>query len=178
MKGKCYRCGSRDLMANSCSVAKEVKCRSCNATGHIANACTPTASVRAVEGESSQGNTLALEYQPEKQQQQQQQGQQKAQVNYLQTFPALQAAYPDRNTGRYYTLPQQQQNTASINAVYTKAESEGREAKAVVQGPAERASDPMETHETFVNNQKEASAAYAQAQTRAIHNKPTPPLLL
>ena len=165
-------------MANSCSVAKEVKCRSCNATGHIANACTPTANVRAVEGESGQGNTLALEYQPEKQQQQQQQGQQKAQVNYLQTFPTLQVAYPDRNTGLYYSLPQQQQNTASINAVYTKAEDEGREARSAVQVPVERTSDPADAHETFVNNQREASAAYAQAQTRAIHNKPTPPLLL
>ena len=59
MKGKCYRCGSGDHMANNCSVAKDVKCRSCNVMGHIAAACTPTASVRVVEGESGQGNTLA-----------------------------------------------------------------------------------------------------------------------
>ena len=72
MKGKCYRCGRGNHMANNCSVAKDVKCRSFNAMGHIAAACTSTASVRAVEGESGQGNTLALEYQPEKQQQQQQ----------------------------------------------------------------------------------------------------------
>ena len=88
MKGKCYRCGSGKQMANSCSVAKDVKCRSCNAAGHIAAVCTPIASVRAVEGETGQGDTLALEYRPEKQQQQQQQ-QQKAQVNYVQTFPSL-----------------------------------------------------------------------------------------
>ena len=162
-------------MANSCSVAKEVKCRSCNATGHIATACTPTANVRAVEGESGQGNTLALEYQPEKQQQQQQ-AQQKAQVNYVQTYPTLQAAYPDRSAGRYYTLPQQQQNTANTNAVFTKAE--GKEEKSAVQVPVARASETAASHKTFVDSQKEATAAYAQAQTRSIHNKPTPPLLL
>ena len=177
MKGTCYRCGSGDHMANSCSVAKEVKCRSCNATGHIENACTPTANVRAVEGKSGQGNTLALEYQPEKQQQQQQ-VQQKAQVNYVQTFMTLQAVYPDRNAGRYYTLTQQQQNTANINAVYTKADGEGKEAKLAVLVPAARASDTAMSYETFVNSQKEATAAYALAQTRAINNKPTPPLLL
>ena len=105
MKGKCYRCGSGEHMANSCSVAKHVKCRSCNATGHIAAVCTPTASVRAVEGEAGQGDTLTLEYRPEKQQQQQQ----KAQVNYI-TFPSLQAAYTERGAGRFYSLPQQQNN--------------------------------------------------------------------
>ena len=92
MEGKCYRCGNGEHMANSCLVAKDVKCRSCNAMGHIAAACTPTANVRAVEGESVQGNTLALEYQPEKQHQQQQQ--QKAQVNYVQTFPSLLGCLP------------------------------------------------------------------------------------
>ena len=72
MKGKCYRCGSGD-MANSCSLAKDIKYRSRCAMGHIAAACITTANVRAVEGESVQRSTLALEYQPEKQQQQQQQ---------------------------------------------------------------------------------------------------------
>ena len=90
MKGKCYRCGSGDHMANNCSVAKDVKCGSCNSMGHVAAACTPTASVIAVEGDSGQGNTLALEYQPEKQQQQQQQQlQQKAQVNHHQSCANL-----------------------------------------------------------------------------------------
>ena len=173
MKGKCYRCGSGDHMANSCSVAKEVKCRSCNATGHIATACTPTANVRAVEGESGQGNTLALEYQPDRDKQQQQ-TQQKAQVNYVQTYPTLQAAYPNRNTGQYYSLPQQQQNTANINAVFTQAERKNEETS-IVQS---KVSESAVSHEDFVKNQKEATAAYAQAQTRAIHNKPTPPLLL
>ena len=74
--------------------------------GHIAAACITTANVRAVEGESVQRSTLALEYQPEKQQQQQK-AQQKAQVNYVQTFPTLQAANPDKNGGRYFTFPQQ-----------------------------------------------------------------------
>ena len=59
MKGKCYRCGSGEHMANNCSVAKDVKCRSCNATGHIAAAFTPTASIRAVEGEAGQGALAA-----------------------------------------------------------------------------------------------------------------------
>ena len=135
--------------------------------------------MRAVEGESGQGNKLALEYHPEKQQQQLQQ--QKAQVNYGQTFPTLQAAYPDRNAGRYYTLPQQQQNTANINAVYTtaKEENNGRKGESAVwEASAEsKASESALSHEAFVNNQREAAAAYAQAQTRAIHNKPTPLLL-
>ena len=150
MKGKCYRCGSGDHMANSCSVAKDVKCRSCNAMGHIATACTPTANVRAVEGESGQGNNLALEYQPEKQQQQ---TQQKAQVNYVQTYPTLQAAYPDRNTGRYYTLPQQQQSTANINAVFPQAE--GKEEKPAGQVTVARISETAAGHESFVNNMRQ-----------------------
>ena len=39
MKGKCFRCGSSEHMANNCKVAKVVKCRTCNAQGHIQNAC-------------------------------------------------------------------------------------------------------------------------------------------
>ena len=31
MKGKCFRCGSSEHMANACKVAKDVKCRLCNA---------------------------------------------------------------------------------------------------------------------------------------------------
>ena len=34
MKGKCYRCGSPDHMANNSSVAKDIKCKRCNGTGH------------------------------------------------------------------------------------------------------------------------------------------------
>ena len=98
----------------------------------------------------------------------------------MQTFPTLQAAYPDRNAGRYYTLPQQQQNTANINAVYTTTEEEkkGGKEKSAVQLSAAKASESAVSHEAFVNSQKEATAAYAQAQTRAIHNKQIPPLLL
>ena len=58
------------------------------------------------------------------------------------------------------------------------ADEERKEARSAAQLPSERASDTARSHETFVNSQKEATAAYAQAQTRAIHNKPTPPLLL
>ena len=103
MKGKCYRCGSGDHMANNCKVSKDIKYQSFNASGHIAAACLPTASVRAVEGESGQGqNMLALEYQPDKQQQQPKQA---AQINYAQTFPSLQSSCPNREAGRYHSLP-------------------------------------------------------------------------
>ena len=133
MKGKCYRCGNGEHMANNCSVAKDVMYHSCNAAGHIAAACTPTASIRAVEGESGQEGTLVLEYQPEKlqQQQQQQQQQQKAQVNYVQTFPSLQATYPNKGAGRFYSLPQQP-NTANILFIrlpWTKAEKAEKRGK-------------------------------------------------
>ena len=39
MKGKCYRCGSSEHMANACSVAKDIKCKKCNTAGHTAAAC-------------------------------------------------------------------------------------------------------------------------------------------
>ena len=110
-------CGSGEHMVNNCKIAKDIKCRSCCSSGHIAAACLPTASVRAVEGESGQGqNTLALEYQPDKQQQQQQQPKQAAQVNYVQSCPSLQSAYLSREAGRYYSI-RQQGNTANINAI-------------------------------------------------------------
>ena len=64
MKGKSYRCGNGEHMANNCQIAKNIKCRTCRASGHIAAACLPTASIRAVEGESTSGN-LAMEYQPD-----------------------------------------------------------------------------------------------------------------
>ena len=40
MKGKCFRCGSSEHMANNCKVAKDVKCRICNTQGHIQRACS------------------------------------------------------------------------------------------------------------------------------------------
>lgn len=55
-----------------------------------------------------------LEYQPEKQQQQWQQ--KAAQVNYMQTFPSLQAAYPSREAGLYHSLLQQP-NMVNMKAV-------------------------------------------------------------
>ena len=39
---------------------------------------------------------------------------QATQINYAQSFPSLQSAYPSRETGRYYSLTQQG-NTANIN---------------------------------------------------------------
>ena len=38
MKGKCYSCGSPEHMANACIVAKDVKCKKCNTTGHMLRA--------------------------------------------------------------------------------------------------------------------------------------------
>ena len=40
MQGKCFRCGSADHFANSCSLAKDIKCKTCNTQGHIATACS------------------------------------------------------------------------------------------------------------------------------------------
>ena len=40
IKGKCFRCGCSEHMANNCKVAKDVKCRTCNAQGHIQSACS------------------------------------------------------------------------------------------------------------------------------------------
>ena len=162
-------------MANNCQVAKDIKFRSCNASGHIAAACQPTASIRAVEEESSsEQNTLALEYQPDRQQQQQQQA---AQINYVQSFPSLQSAYPSRETGWYYSLSQQG-NTVNINAVYTTVPEEKKE---IDKGKGKEKKERRQTtsdHDLFINKQMEATAANSKAQTRAIHNKPTPPLLL
>ena len=45
MKGKCFRCGSWEHMANNCRVAKDVKCRSCGAQGHIQSATSCFANV-------------------------------------------------------------------------------------------------------------------------------------
>ena len=84
-------------MENSCQVAKDIKCRSGNSPGNIAPACFPTQSIRAVEGEAGQGQSM-----PDKQQQQPKQA---AQINYVQTFLALQSTYPSREAGRYYSLP-------------------------------------------------------------------------
>ena len=39
-------------------------------------------------------------------------------MNYVKTFPSLQAAYPSRETGRYYSPPQPH-DPDNINAVYT-----------------------------------------------------------
>ena len=70
MKGKCFRCGSADHFANSCSPAKDIKCKKCNAQGHIAAACTSggnnsaPAKANAVGEGESKDNLLQLEYRP------------------------------------------------------------------------------------------------------------------
>ena len=68
MKGKCFRCGSGEHMANNCRVAKNVKCQSCGAQGHIQLACGP-GKARSTE-EALRKDTLAIEYQQQYQQQQ------------------------------------------------------------------------------------------------------------
>ena len=53
-----------DAAANNCKVAKDVKCRSCNAPGHIQSACLPGKARSAEETTPQVGSdTLALEYQ-------------------------------------------------------------------------------------------------------------------
>ena len=91
----------------------------------------------------------------------------------MQSFPSLQGVYPSRETGRFYSLNQGQRNTANINAVSTTA-TESRNKKKEKKEKSQAAAD----HDEFVNKQTEATAAYSEAQTRAIHNKPTPALLL
>ena len=52
-------------MANACSVAKDIKCKKCNTTGHTAAACI-SGQARATDKResptSSPNSTLALEY--------------------------------------------------------------------------------------------------------------------
>ena len=60
IKGKCFRCCSGEHMANNCSVAKDVKCRSCGAQGHIQSACGP-GKARTTE-EAPGKDALAIEY--------------------------------------------------------------------------------------------------------------------
>ena len=86
MKGKCYGCGSPDHMVNNCSVAKDVKCKRCNGTGHTQLACVASGQARATVDNSPQNNqstqnnlSLALEYQPKN----------IAQANYAMAFAGL-----------------------------------------------------------------------------------------
>ena len=69
MKGKCYRCGSPDHIANNCSVAKDVKGKKCNAVGHTQAACVASGQAKATDKRNPpppQNNpSLALEYPPE-----------------------------------------------------------------------------------------------------------------
>ena len=66
MKGKSYRGGSPDHMANACNVAKDIKCKKCNTAGHTAGACVSSGQALATEDQdnasSSPNSTLALEY--------------------------------------------------------------------------------------------------------------------
>ena len=51
-------------MANNCKVAKDVKCRSCNAPGHIQSDCLQGKARSAEESSPQVGSkTVALEYQ-------------------------------------------------------------------------------------------------------------------
>ena len=66
MKGKCYRCGSPDHMANACNAAKDVKCKKCNTAGHTDGPCISCGQARATDDRdnafSSTNSTLAVEY--------------------------------------------------------------------------------------------------------------------
>ena len=69
MKGKCFRCANADHFANNCPLAKDIKCKRCNNTGHILAACTqPGAKANATsdqEREQERENpVLQLEYRP------------------------------------------------------------------------------------------------------------------
>ena len=66
-------------MANSCRIAKDVKCRSCGAQGHIQWACGP-GKARATE-EALGKDALAIKYQSQQYQQQGASGQDYAQAN-------------------------------------------------------------------------------------------------
>ena len=54
-------------MANNCRVAKDVKCRSCGAQGHIQLACGTGKACSTEEGAPGK-DTLAIEYQQQYQQ--------------------------------------------------------------------------------------------------------------
>ena len=59
-------------MANNCRVAKDVKCRSCGAQGHIQSACGPGKARATEEAPAPGGDALAIEYQQQVHQYQQQ----------------------------------------------------------------------------------------------------------
>lgn len=68
MKGKCLHCASANHFANNCSLTKDIKCTRCNATGHIAAACTQTGQAKATatveqEQEKENPSMVQLEYQ-------------------------------------------------------------------------------------------------------------------
>ena len=70
MKGKCFRCSGVDHFANSCSLAKDIKCKRCNSQGPIApafsgggNNSAPAKANAAGEGENKD-SLLQLEYRP------------------------------------------------------------------------------------------------------------------
>ena len=69
MKGKFFRCANANHFANNCSLAKDIKCKRCNNTGHIVLACAQTgAKANATseqESEQERENpVLQLEYRP------------------------------------------------------------------------------------------------------------------
>ena len=69
MKGKCFRSANSDHFANNCSLAKDIKCKKCNNTGHIAAACTQSGAKANATGDQErkqerENPVLQLEYRP------------------------------------------------------------------------------------------------------------------
>ena len=69
MKGKCFRCASTDYFANNCSLAKDMKCKKCNNSGHIAAAgAQPGTKANATSDQERdqemENPVLQLEYRP------------------------------------------------------------------------------------------------------------------
>lgn len=64
--------------------------------------------------------------------------------------------------------------TAPNTAPTSSSEEKEREKK---ESADSQRPESASSYDVFVNKQREETAAYAQAQTLAIHNKPTPSLL-
>ena len=53
-KGKCYRCGSGDLMQPACKLPSSINCNVCHQPGHLSPVCSQFANARMFQQDSSQ----------------------------------------------------------------------------------------------------------------------------